>query len=41
MLTRYGEMLDMMNCMAIYNGGAEQKTKKKRVTSFGEAILLR
>lgn len=41
MLTRYGEMLDLMNCMAIYNGGAEQKAKKKRITSFTEAMMLR
>ena len=39
MVTRYGEMTDMISCLAIYNG-AEPKKKKKRM-SFDEAISLR
>lgn len=35
--TRYGEMLDMINCFAIYKGGA--KPAKKKLT-FEEAIEL-
>lgn len=40
MCTRYGEMLDMISCFAIYNGQAKEKRKKK-VFSFDEAIALR
>lgn len=29
MNTSYGEMMDMIACMAIENGGAEPKEKKK------------
>lgn len=39
LLTRYGEMSDMISCFAIYHG-AEQKRKRKRL-SFDEAIALR
>lgn len=35
--TRYGEMLDMIACMAIYNG-AKPKAEK---LSFDEAMELR
>lgn len=28
MVTRYGEMLDMIACLAIYNGGAPKKKQK-------------
>lgn len=38
--TRYGEMLDMISCLSIYNGGAEQKIKKRKL-SFDEALSLR
>ena len=27
MSTRYGEMLDMIACLSIYNGGAEEKDR--------------
>lgn len=37
MATRYGEMLDMISCMAIYNG-AEPKAEKM---SFEDALKLR
>lgn len=39
MATRYGEMLDMISCFAIYNG-AEPK-KQKRKLSYEEAMALR
>lgn len=39
MNTRFGEMLDMISCLAIYNGGAEEKVKK--TWTFSEAISLR
>ena len=28
MLTRYGELIDMISCLAVYNGGAEVDDKK-------------
>lgn len=34
LVTRYGEMLDMIACFAIYNG-AKPKAKKKKL-SFAE-----
>lgn len=37
MATRYGEMLDMIACMAIYNGA----TPKAEKLSFDEAMKLR
>lgn len=39
MVTRYGEMGDMISCFAIFRG-AKQK-KKKRTLSFEEALKLR
>ena len=39
LVTRYGEMTDMISCFAIYNG-AEPK-KKHRKLSFDEALALR
>lgn len=39
MVTRYGEMIDMISCLAIYNG-ADPK-RKKRTFSFDEALALR
>lgn len=38
--TRYGAMLDMINCFAIYKGTARLAKKKKKM-SFEEAIELR
>ena len=38
--TRYGEMLDMISCLSIYNRGADQKLPKKNWT-FDEAMALR
>lgn len=39
MCTRYGEMLDMIACLAIYNG-AKPKEKQKTWT-FDEAMKVR
>lgn len=38
--TRYGEMLDMISCFAIYKGSARLKKQKKKMT-FEDAIELR
>lgn len=38
LITRYGEMLDMINCFAIYNGNA---TAKKRKLRHDEVMSLR
>lgn len=35
----YGRTMDLIACLSIYNGGAEQKIQKKY--SFQEAMLLR
>ena len=40
LLTRYGEMLDMIDCLSIYNGEAELK-RKAVVLSYDEAIALK
>lgn len=39
MITRYGEMADMISCFAIFNG-AEPKKGMHKMT-FDEAIMLR
>jgi len=39
LVTRYGEMTDMISCFAIYNGADPKKKKKK--FSFDEALALR
>lgn len=39
LVTRYGEMGDMISCYAIFNG-AEPK-KKKHTMTFEEAMALR
>lgn len=38
--TRYGEMLDMIACLSIYNGGAQPK-KKKKIMSYDDVINMR
>lgn len=38
--TRYGEMLDMLACFAIYKGSAKLKKKPKKM-SFEDALELR
>ena len=40
LVTRYGEMMDMLACLSIYEGSAEPK-KKKRKLSFDEITKLR
>lgn len=40
MVTRYGEMGDMISCFAIFRGNAKPK-RKKRTLSFEEALKLR
>lgn len=40
LVTRYGEMLDMISCLAIYNGSAKPK-KKPRKYSYAEVMRLR
>lgn len=37
---RYGEMMDMMNCDAVFNGAAEIKQTAHRM-SFDDAMKLR
>lgn len=39
MNTRFGEMLDLVSCLAIYNGGATEKIKQER--TFDETFTLR
>ncbi len=36
--TRYGEFMDLLSCLAVYNGAAKEKPKK---LSFDDALLLR
>lgn len=39
MITRYGEMIDMISCLAVYRGAA--KEKRKRSMTFDEMFSLR
>ena len=39
LLTRYGEMLDMISCYAIYNGNAKEKHAKRK-WKYEDAIAL-
>lgn len=39
MCTRYGEMLDMIACLAIYNGATPKK--KQKHWTFDEAMKVR
>lgn len=38
--TRFGEMVDMISCLSIYQGAAVEKAKKKTWT-FDEVMALR
>lgn len=38
--TPFGEMRDMISCLAIYEGLAKQKKQKKKM-SYDEAIAMR
>lgn len=40
LITPYGEMMDMISCLAIYEGIAVAK-KKKRKWNYDDAINLR
>lgn len=40
MLTPVGEMMDMISCLAVYSGSAEEKEPKKKWT-FDEVMALR
>lgn len=39
--TRYGEMIDLINCHAIYSGTANQANKGKKKLSVTEALAYR
>lgn len=44
MVTRMGEMSDMIACLSIYEGGMEQKARKaakKRYRAFDDCTKLR
>lgn len=41
LVTRFGEMRDMINCLSIDEGTALPKEEKKIITSFDEAIKLK
>lgn len=41
LLTRYGEMLDMIACYAIFNGAKPKKEIKNKKWTFDEAVKLR
>ena len=38
--TRYGELIDMVSCLAIYNG-ADPKRRNKVLTDFDAVMALR
>jgi len=40
LVTRFGEMADMISCLSIYEGNAVPK-EEKTYTDFDEAIKLR
>lgn len=40
LVTRVGEMLDMISCLAIYNGTARPKRKRRKL-SYQEIMKLR
>ena len=41
LITRYGEMMDMIACLSIYEGSAVPKKNKTVYTDFEEAMKLR
>jgi hypothetical protein len=41
LVTRYGEMMDMLACLSIDNGDAVPKKTSRNITSFQEAMKLR
>ena len=40
LVTRYGEMMDMIACLAIFNGSAKPKKRKPKL-SYMEVMRLR
>lgn len=40
LVTKVGEMLDMISCLAIFNGNANPKKKRKKL-SYLEIMALR
>jgi len=40
LITRYGEMMDMIACLAIFNGSAKPKRKKRKL-SYMQVMQLR
>lgn len=40
MNTRFGEMMDLISCLAIYQGRAEEAKKKKNLT-FEEVLEMK
>lgn len=41
LITRYGEMMDMIACLSIFEGTAVPKKKKSILTDFDEIMRLR
>lgn len=40
-ITRYGEMVDMINCLFIFKGYAEPKRIPYTITDYSSAIQMR
>lgn len=40
MTTRVGEMLDLISCLSIYNGGSKLKKERKRMT-YEEVMAMK
>lgn len=41
LVTRYGEMMDMLACLSVYEGSAEVKTRARHITNINDVIKLR
>ena len=43
MMTRYGEMLDLISCLSVYNGSARliNGSRSHHITNYDEAISVR
>lgn len=41
MRTRYGEMIDLISCLAVFNGSAEEKHHRKKKMTYDEVMRLR
>lgn len=40
MVTKIGEMRDMISCLAIYNGGAKPKQKQKNLSFIEQMDVI-